>query len=98
VPQYSNVKRAPPGPTKRSIKLGELRTSVAIEDAFWDALREIARDREVSVPNLIASIKNNPRQPNLSSAIRVFVLRHYIDQCRRRSDFGESSAEQTDRQ
>ena len=82
MPNYTKVKRAPPRPTKRSIQLGELKTSIALEDAFWDALREIAIERELSVRSLVAAIRADSWQPNLSSAIRVFVLRHYVYQCK----------------
>jgi len=49
------------------------RTSVSIEDAFWLALAEIARNRGVSANRLITEI-DRERQGNLSSAIRLFVL------------------------
>jgi predicted DNA-binding ribbon-helix-helix protein len=83
VPNSIHVRRLPRRPTKRSIKLGQLQTSATLEDAFWDGLREIAIEHGISVPNLVASIKAGRQHANLSSAIRVFVLRHYINQCKR---------------
>jgi predicted DNA-binding ribbon-helix-helix protein len=75
---------APRRPTKHSVKVGDLKTSVTIEDAFWRALREIAIERCMSMPNLVTSINADRRQSNLSSAIRVFVLRHYVTEYKRR--------------
>jgi predicted DNA-binding ribbon-helix-helix protein len=47
--------------------------------AFWDALTAIAQQRKTTVASLIAEIDDaraaDPAGPNLSSAIRVFVLR-----------------------
>ena len=62
------------GIKKRSVDIAGHRTSVSIEAPFWDALREIAARKETSVNDLIAVI-DGKRDGNLSSAIRVFVLR-----------------------
>jgi predicted DNA-binding ribbon-helix-helix protein len=66
---------------KRSILIAGHRTSVSLEDAFWKALKDIARARRVSVAELIASIdgarQTGDHAGNLCSAIRVFVLDYY---------------------
>lgn len=59
---------------KRSVDIAGHRTSVSIEADFWDALQKIAERRKTSINALIASI-DSTREGNLSSAIRVFVLR-----------------------
>lgn len=59
---------------KRSVDIAGHRTSVSLEAPFWDALTAIAERRGVSVNQLIADIDKD-RQGNLSSALRVFVLR-----------------------
>lgn len=59
---------------KRSVTVAGHRTSVSIEAPFWDALRDIAAARRTSLNELIATIDTG-RAGNLSSAIRVFVLR-----------------------
>ncbi len=59
---------------KRSVDIAGHRTSVSIEKPFWDALRDIASRRETSVNELIGTIDGG-REGNLSSAIRVYVLR-----------------------
>ena len=63
------------GVVKRSVAIAGHRTSVSLEAPFWDALRAIAREREMSVQTLIEEIDAARGAQNLSSAIRVFVLR-----------------------
>ena len=65
-----------PWPTrmrKHSVIIGGHRTSVSLEDAFWEELAKVARTRGVSLNRLIAEIDER-RSGNLSSAIRVFLL------------------------
>jgi predicted DNA-binding ribbon-helix-helix protein len=60
---------------KRSVTVAGHRTSVSVEEPFWDALAEIAAVRRSSVAALIATIdRERVREANLSSAIRLFVL------------------------
>jgi predicted DNA-binding ribbon-helix-helix protein len=65
---------------KRSVTIDSHKTSVSLEDEFWENLRKIAEGRNETVPHLIASIDKDRQFANLSSAIRLFVLRHYSDQ------------------
>ena len=62
---------------KRSIVIAGHKTSVSLEDAFWEALKEIAADRRLTLSDLVATIDSSRTQGNLSSAIRLFVLDHY---------------------
>jgi predicted DNA-binding ribbon-helix-helix protein len=62
---------------KRSIVIAGHKTSVSLEDAFWDALKEIAARRRATLSDLVASIDSSRTQGNLSSAIRLFVLDHF---------------------
>ena len=59
---------------KHSLTIAGHRTSVSLEQAFWDALCEIARARRISRAALISEIDSGRGAANLSSAIRVFVL------------------------
>lgn len=61
---------------KYSITLHGHRTSFSLEEEFFTALREIAEGRGQSLASLIAQV-DETREPgeNLSSALRVFVLR-----------------------
>jgi predicted DNA-binding ribbon-helix-helix protein len=62
---------------KRSIKIDGQSTSVSLEDAFWNALKEIATTCNVPVFDLIATINKAREHSNLSSVLRLFVLEHY---------------------
>jgi predicted DNA-binding ribbon-helix-helix protein len=62
------------GIVKRSVSIAGHRTSITLEQPFWQALREIARRRGLSVQALIGRIDAGRGEQNLSSAIRVFVL------------------------
>ncbi len=62
---------------KRSIVIAGHKTSVSLEDAFWQGLKEIAAGRQLTLSELVASIDTGRHQGNLSSAIRLFVLDHY---------------------
>ncbi len=68
-------------PIKHSLTLHGHRTSVSLEDEFWQAFREIATARAVPINALAAQIDaERGTQMGLASAIRLFVLRHYRDQ------------------
>lgn len=62
---------------KRSIVLAGHKTSVSLEDAFWNALKEIAGSYNVTLSQLVATIDSQRQHGNLSSAIRLFVLDFY---------------------
>ena len=62
---------------KRSVMVGGHKTSVSLEDAFWDSLKEIATRRGVSLSTQLASIHIHRKTANLSSAIRLFVLDYF---------------------
>ena len=64
---------------KRSVTIAGHRTSVSLEQAFWDALKEIAAADRVSLNALVAGIDAD-RSGNLSSGLRVFVLHRLRDQ------------------
>jgi predicted DNA-binding ribbon-helix-helix protein len=62
---------------KHSIMLVGHKTSVSLEDQFWDGLHEIALNKGVSTTTLIERIDTNRVVHNLSSAIRLFVLDYF---------------------
>ena len=62
---------------KRSIMLARHKTRVSLEDPFWEGLKEIAKDQRKTLSDLVGSIDTNREQGNLSSALRLFVLKHY---------------------
>lgn len=62
---------------KRSIVVAGHKTSVSLEEAFWNAMKEIASARGMTLSDLVSEIDNTRKQGNLSSAIRLYVLDHY---------------------
>jgi predicted DNA-binding ribbon-helix-helix protein len=68
--------------SRHSIVIAGRTTSVSLEDEFWNSLKEIARERGMTVPALIAAIDGDREHANLSSAIRLFVIGFYRDQVR----------------
>ena len=62
---------------KRSIVIAGHKTSVSLEDAFWEALKNIAAERKVTLSDVVQEVDQKRKQGNLSSAIRLFVLDHY---------------------
>jgi predicted DNA-binding ribbon-helix-helix protein len=63
---------------KRSIVLGGHKTSISLEDAFWNALREIAEMQKMPLSALVQEIDTTRGANNLSSAVRQFVLGQYL--------------------
>ncbi len=65
-------------PQKRSLTLRGHRTSVSLEDEFWQAFRDIAAESGQPINVLAAEIDAaRGADSGLASAIRLFVLRHY---------------------
>jgi predicted DNA-binding ribbon-helix-helix protein len=58
---------------KRSVTIHGHRTSISLEDPFWDSLNDIATKRGQSLASLISEIDKN-RDGGLSSALRLFVF------------------------
>jgi predicted DNA-binding ribbon-helix-helix protein len=65
---------------KRTVVFRSRKTSVSLEDDFWEAIKQIAKIRQISLSNLVGMIEGERGQANLSSAIRVFVLEYYQSQ------------------
>lgn len=62
-------------PVKHSLTLRGHRTSVSLEDEFWQAFREIAERQGRAINDLAAEIDaERGADAGLASAIRVFVL------------------------
>ena len=62
---------------RRSVTIAGHRTSVSLEDPFWDQLKTIASDRNVSVAQVVSEVDKG-RGGNRSSALRVFVLQEVL--------------------
>ena len=78
---------------KRSIAIDGHKTSVSLEDAFWNDLKEIAQTQRATVSELVGKIDGERQQSNLSSAIRLFVLGYFHNK-HRIEDRGNGEAAQ----
>lgn len=61
-------------PVKRSLTLRGHRTSVSLEDIFWDRFRDIADQDGKTINGLAAEIDEGRGDIGLASALRVYVL------------------------
>ena len=59
---------------KRSVIIDGQKTSVSLEDPFWNDLKEIAYSQRATLSQVIEEIDRARQHNNLSSAIRLFVL------------------------
>ena len=62
---------------KRSIVIDGHKTSISLEDAFWQGLKEICEQRGVTVSAQVKAIDGERNIGNLSSAVRLFVLNYF---------------------
>jgi predicted DNA-binding ribbon-helix-helix protein len=60
---------------KHSLVIAGHATSVSLEQEFWDELKEIADKRGIALAALIAEVDAGRAEKNLSSALRLHVLR-----------------------
>ena len=65
--------------TKRSVVIAGRKTSISLEDEFWNGLKAIARHHQRTLSSVVGEI-DQKRQGNLSSAIRVFVFGNLCNQ------------------
>ncbi|MCB1526859.1 MAG: ribbon-helix-helix domain-containing protein [Hyphomicrobiaceae bacterium] len=62
-------------PLKRSFSINGHRTSISLETPFWEALKEIACTRTLTLAALVAEIDNARADgTGLSTAVRLYVL------------------------
>lgn len=63
---------------KRSVVISGHSTSITMEDAFWEELKDIATARGLSLNKLVSEIDDQRRDvwrgQNLSSALRLYIL------------------------
>ena len=64
---------------KRSVTIGNHRTSISIESEFWSELKVLSKRQNISLNKLILKIDNEKPKDygNLSSYIRVWVLQKF---------------------
>jgi len=59
---------------KRSIRIARHNTSISLEPEFWAELKRIAAGKGISLNKLVGQV-DAARKGNLSSALRIFVLK-----------------------
>jgi predicted DNA-binding ribbon-helix-helix protein len=62
---------------KRSVVLNGHKTSVSLENEFWEGLRDIGDAKDAKLSDLVRQVDRERSNGNLSSAIRVFVLGYF---------------------
>jgi predicted DNA-binding ribbon-helix-helix protein len=62
-------------PQKRSFSIQGHRTSISLEGAFWQALKQAAAESNMTLAALISAIDKSRGEAGLSSAVRVWLLR-----------------------
>jgi predicted DNA-binding ribbon-helix-helix protein len=67
---------------KYSFHVGERETTVSMEREFWDALRDIAADRDTTLSALleeiIAKTGSDLNKRRLSGVLRVYILEQHM--------------------
>jgi predicted DNA-binding ribbon-helix-helix protein len=80
---------------KRSIVIGGHKTSVSLEDEFWNGLKQVAASRSLTLSELVGTIDLNRKNANLSSTLRLFLLDHYRTQASRNESANRQRSEVT---
>jgi predicted DNA-binding ribbon-helix-helix protein len=60
---------------KRSLTIQGHRTSLSLEPEFWQALRQAAGEDKITIAALVEKIDIARNERNLSSEIRVYILK-----------------------
>ena len=55
---------------------GRHSTSISLEEEFWIELQNISKEKCLSINQLVTEIDSLRERENLSSAIRIYILRH----------------------
>ncbi|WP_225768523.1 ribbon-helix-helix domain-containing protein [Inquilinus sp. Marseille-Q2685] len=75
---YVSADQTVPASRTRNVTVGGARSSIRLEEAFWDALDEILRRENLRLNDLVSRIWDHlPAKGNLSGAVRVFVHSYF---------------------
>ena len=64
---------------KKSLTILGHKTSLSLEKEFWQIINQISREKNVSIPKILELIDQNNNVNNLSSAVRVYVLKYLCE-------------------
>ena len=59
---------------KGSLTINRRKTSISLEEAFWDQLRALARSHNMTMSDFVSDVERSRRNGNLSSAVRLAVI------------------------
>lgn len=65
---------------------GRHQTSITLEEEFYEAFKKIAQKEQKSLSGLITEIDRTREQENLSSAIRVYILKYLQNELTKQSN------------
>ena len=66
----------------RNVRIAGRRTSVRLESEMWEALHDIACWKACTVDALVTEIDRQREYPNLTAAIRSYIVAYYRDRLR----------------
>ena len=55
---------------------GRHQTSISLEEEFWLELQKISKEKSQAINQLVTEIDSKREHENLSSAIRVYILKY----------------------
>lgn len=62
---------------RKTMRIGEIRTSIKLESEFWDYLKTVATQRHLRLSGLVNEVAaGNPERTNLASTLRTYALVH----------------------
>ena len=62
---------------RKTMRIGEVRTSIKLEKEFWTYLKEVAGERSLRLSGLVNEVAEaTPERTNLASTLRTFALSH----------------------
>lgn len=62
---------------RKTMRIGEVRTSIKLEKEFWSYLKEIADERSARLSGVVNEVAAaSPERTNLASTLRTFALMH----------------------
>lgn len=62
----------------RTIRLNTRRTSIKMENVFWEALKKISINEKISVAKICSIVDKNRKNLALTSALRIFTVHYFI--------------------
>jgi predicted DNA-binding ribbon-helix-helix protein len=64
-------------PVKRSFSIKGHRTSISLEETFWDAFKDAADREGLTLAGLVTKIDAERGEGGLSTAVRIWVLNYF---------------------